>query len=313
MSKLQFFLRPEQDGQRVSTLLRRDCHCSARLVKQLKYRPDGILLDGQRVFLDHRAAAGQTLTLHLPPDPPSDLEPVEHPLDLFFEDEHLLIVNKPPLVPVHPGPGHHRDSLGNFLTWHYRTQGEHHTYRPVNRLDRSTSGLLCVAKHAYAQERLKVQLHSRQFRRRYLALCDGAVTPEEGTIRAPIGRMEGSVLKREVRADGAPSVTHYRRLWTDGVRSLVLLELETGRTHQIRVHLAHLGFPLAGDFLYGTEQPDLLARTALHSCFLSLLHPVTGMPLTYFAPLPADMAALIPQEIEIHLGAASPEVIDHDH
>lgn len=313
MSKLQFFLRPEQDGQRVSTLLRRDCHCSARLVKQLKYRPDGILLDGQRVFLDHRAAAGQTLTLHLPPDPPSDLEPVEHPLDLFFEDEHLLIVNKPPLVPVHPGPGHHRDSLGNFLTWHYRTQGEHHTYRPVNRLDRSTSGLLCVAKHAYAQERLKVQLHSRQFRRRYLALCDGAVTPEEGTIRTPIGRMEGSVLKREVRADGAPSVTHYRRLWTDGVRSLVLLELETGHTHQIRVHLAHLGFPLTGDFLYGTEQPDLLARTALHSCFLSLLHPVTGMPLTYFAPLPADMAALIPQEIEIHLGAASPEVIDHDH
>lgn len=104
MSKLQFFLRPEQDGQRVSTLLRRDCHCSARLVKQLKYRPDGILLDGQRVFLDHRAAAGQTLTLHLPPDPSSDLEPVEHPLDLFFEDEHLLIVNKPPLVPVHPAP-----------------------------------------------------------------------------------------------------------------------------------------------------------------------------------------------------------------
>ena len=172
MIKLQFILRPDQDGRRISTLLRRDCRCSARLIKQIKYLPDGILLDGQRVFLDHRAAAGQTLTLRLPPDPPSDLEPVECALDLPFEDEHLLLVNKPPFVPVHPGPGHHRDSLGNYLAWHYRVQGEHHTYRPVNRLDRSTSGLLCVAKHAYAQERLKQQLHTGQFRRRYLALCD---------------------------------------------------------------------------------------------------------------------------------------------
>ena len=268
MAKLQFSLGPEQDGQRISTLLRRHCHCSARLIKQLKYLPDGILL-----------------------------EPVEHPLDLLFEDEHLLIVNKPPFVPVHPGPGHHLDSLGNFLAWHYQAHGEHHTYRPVNRLDRSTSGLLCVAKHAYAQERLKTQLHSRQFRRRYLALCDGAVEPECGILRGPIGRVEGSVLKREVRSDGAPAVTCYRRLWTDGIRSLVLLELETGRTHQIRVHLAHLGFPLTGDFLYGREQPALIHRTALHSCFLSLLHPVTGMPLTYCAPLPEDMAALVPQEL----------------
>lgn len=297
MAKLQFSLGPEQDGQRISTLLRRHCHCSARLIKQLKYLPDGILLDGQRVFLDHRGASGQTLTLHLPPDPPSDLEPVEHPLDLLFEDEHLLIVNKPPFVPVHPGPGHHRDSLGNFLAWHYQAHGKHHTYRPVNRLDRSTSGLLCVAKHAYAQERLKTQLHSCQFRRRYLALCDGAVEPEQGTLRGPIGRVEGSVLKREVRPDGAPAVTCYRRLWTDGVRSLVLLELETGRTHQIRVHLAHLGFPLTGDFLYGREQPALIHRTALHSCYLSLLHPVTGMPLTYCAPLPEDMASLVPQAL----------------
>ena len=294
MIKLQFILRPDQDGRRISTLLRRDCRCSARLIKQIKYLPDGILLDGQRVFLDHRAAAGQILTLRLPPDPPSDLEPVECALDLPFEDEHLLLVNKPPFVPVHPGPGHHRDSLGNYLAWHYRVQGEHHTYRPVNRLDRSTSGLLCVAKHAYAQERLKQQLHTGQFRRRYLALCDGAVVPEAGVIRAPIGRAEDSILRREVRQDGAAAVTRYRRLWSDGARSLVLLELETGRTHQIRVHLAHLGFPLTGDFLYGTEQPQVIGRTALHSCFLSLVHPVTGVQLTYRAPPPADMAALIP-------------------
>lgn len=167
----------------------------------------------------------------------------------------------------------------------------------MNRLDRSTSGLMCVAKHAYAQERLKVQLHTQQFRRVYLALCDGALVPEQGVIQAPIGRMEGSVLKREVRPDGAHAVTHYRRLWSDGIRSLVQLELETGRTHQIRVHLSHLGFPLTGDFLYGTEQPELILRTALHSCYLSLQHPVTGTMLSYFAPLPQDMAVLVSQMV----------------
>jgi 23S rRNA pseudouridine1911/1915/1917 synthase len=230
----------------------------------------------------------------LPPDPPSDLEPVEHPLDLLFEDEHLLVINKPALVPVHPGPGHHNDSLGNYLTWHYQIQGENHLYRPVNRLDRSTSGLMCVAKHAYAQERLKQQLHTQQFRRLYLAVCDGVITPEYGCIRAPIGRMAGSVLKRQVCADSAQAVTHYRRLRTDRVRSLVLLELETGRTHQIRVHLSHLGFPVTGDFLYGTEQPHLINHTALHSCYLSFRHPVTGQHLAYYAPLPEDLRTLFP-------------------
>lgn len=308
MTKLHFPIHPNQEGCRVSTLLRRDFHCSTRLIKQLKYLPDGILLDGQRVFLDNRVTAGQTLVLHLPSDPPSSLEPVDHPLELPFEDAHLLIVNKPPYVPVHPGPGHHLDSLGNYLAWHHQSQGFHYTYRPVNRLDRSTSGLMCVAKHAYAQEQLKTQLHTQQFRRVYLALCDGIVSPAQGIIHAPIGRVEGSVLKREVRMDGADAVTHYRRLWSDGTRSLVQLELETGRTHQIRVHLAYLGFPLTGDFLYGTEQPALIPRTALHSCYLSLQHPVTGIFLSYFAPPPPDMTSLLPPAARSLLSAAETDL-----
>ena len=169
MSTLTFSITPEQDGRRLSRLLRTDCRCSARLVKQLKYLPDGILLDGARAFLDQRVSAGQRLILRLPPDPPSDIVPCEGPLDILYEDEHLLVVNKPPYVPVHPGPGHHEDTLGNFLTWHYLQNGTPHTYRPVNRLDRSTSGLMCVAKDGYTQELLKLQLHTQTFSRIYAA------------------------------------------------------------------------------------------------------------------------------------------------
>lgn len=279
------------DGATVSTLLRQELGCSGTLIKQVKF--GGLSLDGSSVILSDRAKAGSVLRVQLPEDPPSDIVPVSHPLDILFEDEHLLIVNKPPCVPVHPGPSHHEDTLGNFVTAHYQAQGENHLFRPVNRLDRGTSGLMAVAKHSYAQEILKGQLHSNCFRRVYLAICDNIPQPDSGIIAAPIGRLEGSVIARTVRPDGADAVTHYQVLECCGQRALVRLELETGRTHQIRVHMSHIGCPLTGDFLYGTEQPDLIARPALHSSELSLLHPVTKAPLSFTCPLPNDMKNLL--------------------
>lgn len=294
MSTLTFLIPPEQDGRRLSHLLRSYCRCSARLVKELKYLPDGILLDGTRVFLNQTVSTGQRLVLHLPPDPPSTILPRPGPLDIRYEDEHLLVVNKPAYVPVHPGPGHYEDSLGNFLTWHYLRQGEAHTYRPVNRLDRSTSGLMCVAKDGYSQELLKLQLHTRSFSRIYIGYCHCYLPLPQGFVNAPIGRQKDSVLKREIRADGAPALTYFRVLTATEQRSLLALKLATGRTHQIRVHMASIGHPLLGDFLYGTEEPEVIGRTALHSWHLSFLHPVTGKKLEFTAHPPNDLLALFP-------------------
>ena len=169
-------------------------------------------------------------------------------------------------------------------------------FHPVHRLDKGTSGLLVAAKHPHAQEKLKNQLHTGDFRRVYLAVCDGIPPEPAGMIDAPIGPAEGSLTAREVRPDGKPARTHYKVVRTWGSRALVELELETGRTHQIRVHMAHIGCPLTGDFLYGAEDKALIGRPALHSARLELTHPVTGERLAFSVPLPADMAALISEE-----------------
>ena len=152
---------------------------------------------------------------------------------------------------------------------------------------------MCVAKHAHAHELLKEQLHTPAFRRVYLAVCEGCPPSDRGRVDAPIGRAEDSLLRREVRPDGAPARTRYEVLSRGEGRSLVRLELETGRTHQIRLHMAHLGCPLTGDFLYGREDPHLIPRPALHSWLLSLRHPITGDVLERTAPLPPDLLRLL--------------------
>lgn len=288
MSTLTFSITPEQDGRRLSRLLRTDCRCSARLVKQLKYLPDGILLDGARAFLDQRVSAGQRLILRLPPDPPSDIVPCEGPLDILYEDEHLLVVNKPPYVPVHPGPGHHEDTLGNFLTWHYLQNGTPHTYRPVNRLDRSTSGLMCVAKDGYTQELLKLQLHTQTFSRIYAACCHCFVPLVQHFVNTPIARQKDSVLKREIRPDGAPALTYFQVLERRGDRALLALKLATGRTHQIRVHMAYIGHPVLGDPVYGGKRKENFGLTGqcLHARKLAFQHPRTGERMEVECPLP---------------------------
>ena len=179
---------------------------------------------------------------------------------------------------------------------YYKNKGVEADFHPVHRLDKGTSGLMVAAKHPHAQEVLKNQLHTAEFRRIYLAVCLGGPAEEAGTVDAPIGMAEGSIVARAVGPDGLPARTHYRVLERRGDRTLVRLELETGRTHQIRVHMAHLGCPLAGDFLYGTEDRDLIPRPALHSSELTVRQPVTGETLTFTCPLPADMARLMEPE-----------------
>lgn len=294
---LTLSITPELAGLEVNTLLRRQLGLSGTVLRRVKWLEDGITLDGLRVHVRVRVSEGQMLSVRLTdPVPTSGVVPAEGPLDIIYEDADLIVVSKAPGVLVHPGHGHFDDTLGNYLMWHYAQAGDESDFHPVHRLDKGTSGLVVIAKHAHGQEKLKNQLHTGDFRRVYLAVCDGAPPEPVGTVDAPIGQAEGSLTAREVRPDGKPARTHYKVLQTCGPRSLVELELETGRTHQIRVHMAHIGCPLTGDFLYGTENRALIARPALHSAHLELAHPITGERLAFDAPLPADMAALIPKE-----------------
>ena len=282
-----------QQEEKVDTLLRRELQCSSAVIRTAKSYPDGILLDGVHTTTADKAQKGQILSILVSDRADGALVPAEGAVDIVYEDADLLVVNKAAGVAAHPGPGHHDDTLGNFLTDYYKNRGVPFVYRPAHRLDRNTSGLMVVARHAHAQEMLKKQLHTGNFRRTYLAVCQGAPANKEGTIDQPIGRADGSVLRREVREDGANAVTRYKVMSTKDGCSLIQLELETGRTHQIRVHMAWLGCPLVGDFLYGVEDKTLIGRTALHSWQLSLTQPLTGERIDLTAPLPEDMLNLV--------------------
>ena len=291
---LTLTVTPELVGTEVNTLLRRTLGLSGTVLRRVKWLEDGVTVDGVRVSVRYRVVEGQTLSVRLTdPAPTSGVVPAEGPLDIIFEDPDLIVLNKAPGVLIHPGHGHFNDTLGNYLMWHYRQTGDESDFHPVHRLDRGTSGLVVAAKHAHAQEKLKHQLHTNKFRRVYLAVCDGTPPEPSGTIDAPIGPADGSPAARQVRPDGKPARTHYQILQTFGARSLVELSLDTGRTHQIRVHMAYIGCPLTGDFLYGEENGAPISRPALHSARLELDHPITGERLAFSLPLPEDMRSLV--------------------
>ncbi len=291
--RLELPIGPGEAGVRVDTLLRSRLGLSGTVLRRIKWLPDGILADGERVNTRYRPREGQVLSVRLSdPERRGGIVPAPGPLEIVYEDPDVIVLNKAAGVSVHPGPGHFSDTLGNFLLDYYDRTGVEADFHPVHRLDRGTSGLLVAAKHPHAQEVLKQQLHTPDFRRVYLAVCEGVPEPPAGVIDAPLGPKPGSLMEQTVRPDGKSARTRYTVLRRWGGRALLRLELETGRTHQIRVHLAHTGHPLAGDFLYGTEDPALIARPALHAGYLSFLHPITREKLQFTVPLPEDMARL---------------------
>ena len=291
---LQLHIGPELAGADVNSLLRRRLGLSGTVLRRIKWLPDGITVDGVRVTVRYRVQPGQTLSVRISdPDSAGQPVPVDGPVDVVWEDADLAVVNKAPGVLVHPSHGHFDDTVGNYLMGRWRAAGEASGFHPVHRLDKGTSGLLAVAKHPYGQERMKNQLHTGDFVRRYLAVCEGCPDPAEGVIDAPIAPVESSLIAREVRPDGQSARTRYRVLSVHHGRALLQLELDTGRTHQIRVHMAHIGHPLTGDFLYGTEGRELIPRPALHSWQIELTHPVTGARLALEAPLPEDIKRLL--------------------
>ena len=283
---------PQQAGRTVRSLLRYELGMSTALLNHLKRREDGILLNGSPVFTSAVVSAGDRLRVDLRDDAPEvPIQPIPMALDIRYEDEFLLVVNKPALLAVHASsfsPG--EPTLANALAYYL---GPSLVFHPVNRLDRGTTGLMVVAKNRFAHNAMRRLLHTDDFSREYRGICIGVPSPAAGVIDLPIGRAEGSPIKRCVRADGAPAVSVYETLETAGGLTLLRLLPKTGRTHQLRLHMAAIGHPLAGDWLYGTEDRRLIARPALHAWGLTFRHPVTGKLLSFQAELPADLAQLL--------------------
>ena len=281
---------PELEGCTVEQVMRRALRLSATRIKRAKFCADGIRLDGERVFTDQPVRQGQHLVVSLPDRSSLVLDPTPGPVDILYEDDWLFVLDKPAGLPVHPGPGHYADTLGNRLSWLLARRGEQLPFRPVNRLDKGTSGLMLVAKSAQAHETLQGLLHTESFVREYLALTSCPPQPPSGTIDAPLGPVPGVLNRYRVDPAGKPARTDYDTLEGRADGALLRLKLHTGRTHQIRVHLAWLGCPLLGDTEYGGE--PALERPALHSWRVSLRHPFTGERLQWTAPLPEDFVCL---------------------
>lgn len=280
----------EEAGRTVEEILTGPIRVSRRMIQRLT-RSDGIRLDRRPTRLRRTVRAGEVVAARVATDEPSGLEPVEMPLDVVLEDEDVLVLNKAPFLLVHPVAPHHRATLAHGVTHHFLAQGLRTRVRPVHRLDRDTSGLLLIAKSAFAHQILDRQLRNREMRREYLALVSGEVEAEEGVVDAPIARHPHDPSLRAVRQSGGdPARTRFRAVERYTGATLVALELETGRTHQIRVHMAYLGHPLLGDLRYGGPAIAGLRRQALHAGRLSFLHPTTGDRVELEAPLPEDLA-----------------------
>ncbi|MBE6919583.1 MAG: RluA family pseudouridine synthase [Ruminococcaceae bacterium] len=291
MSVLVHTVTPEEKGRSVRELLTARFAVSSSLRKVLAQREGAILLNGKAVFLSTRAAAGDVLTVDVSDaEGTSSVMPVDFPLTVLWEDEHLLAVDKPAGITVHGAALTEEAVTVAGAAAHYLGSTAVHV---VNRLDRGTSGVMLIAKSSYLHARCMELLHTDSFCREYRAVCEGVPSPPQGLIDAPIGRDETSLLRRCVRADGQRAVTEYEVLSVRQGRALVCLLPRTGRTHQLRVHMASIGHPLAGDWLYGTENKALIARPALHSYRLRFTHPLTGQVVEVTAPLPEDMLRLM--------------------
>lgn len=289
---LSWTIPSEDEGKTVKDYLK-EKKISKRALTDIKFAGGSIQLNGEHATVRASLSAGDDLKVTFPPEEPSPgIVPEKMNLDIVYEDEWCLVINKPPFVPTIPSREHPGGTLANGLLDYYRENGIAATIHAVNRLDKDTSGLMLVAKHRFAHSLFSSMQKQGSIKRTYAALVEGTLTEESGTIDAPIGRREESIIERTVREDGQHAVTHYQVLSSGEKYTLVTLRLETGRTHQIRVHMAYIGHPLCGDSLYGGSS-DLIRRQALHSRVLSFFHPLLEKEMTFEAEIPADMQAVL--------------------
>lgn len=296
--KLQYISVDADTGRTVKDVLQHHFGLSARQISRAKFMDGGIVVNDEEVTVRRILQDGDILTVTLEDNEAGSHQLIPQPgeLDIRYEDEDLVLVNKPAGLVVHPSPGHYADSLANILVWHYGQQDKNIVVRPVGRLDRETSGLIYIAKNKAAVRKMELQRNTGEMERHYLALVHGSPKENEGIIEKPIGPDPEVWMKQRVTPDGGYAKTAYRvRERFDGY-SLVELHLFTGRTHQIRVHMAALGHPLLGDSMYADEKAgdDFgMNRTALHSWKLLCTQPFTGERLEFVCEVPEDMKGLI--------------------
>lgn len=287
---LEYKVQINDNGKSVKQIIQQEFSLSSRTLSKLK-KGGGIKVNGQNVTVRHILHDGDKLALFLSDTPSEKIEKVDIPLDILYEDDDILIVNKPLGMPTHPSQGHHTDTLANAVMYRYR-QTEF-SFRAITRLDGDTTGALLIARNALSAQRLTDSLQKGDIKKEYSAVVLGIPFPDKDTISAPIKRCEDSVIKRKVSEDGKSAVTQYELCLTraDGKYSLIRAFPITGRTHQIRLHLSHIGNPIYGDFLYGEAIENV--RTHLHCIRLTLPHPMTKEVLTIEAPLPSDMKEIM--------------------
>ena len=283
--KLKYKIK--NDNQTINNILQNELKISSRLLYKL--------INMQKIYInntpcDTREKAHQqdilTIDFNYEEDN-SNIVPMKMNLDIIFEDDWLLIINKPAGIAIHPSILHYSDSLCNGVRFYFDEIGLKKKIRPVNRLDLNTSGLVVFAKCEYIQECLINQMKNNEFKKEYLAICEGSFYEKVGTINLPIARKENSIIERCISDNGQPSITHFEVLKDLGKYSFVKCSLETGRTHQIRVHMSAIGHPLIGDSLYGSTS-SLINRQALHCYHLTFKHPITNIVLNFYGEIPYD-------------------------
>lgn len=292
----------DMEGKDVRTVLERRLGVSRSLLSRLKLTEFGITVNGVRAYTTAKVFAGDQVAIRMEEEVSEDILPQELPLSIVYEDDYLLVVNKPAGIIVHPTKGHYTNTLANAIVYHWQAQGVRVRFRPVHRLDEDTSGLVVIAKNPYIHQQLSEQLQAGTIAKMYCAYVYNSPVPQDGTVDAPIDRNPEDPHVRIVTPEGYPSVTHYKSVavYGDGKAAKVRLKLETGRTHQIRVHMKHIGCPLIGDAMYGPametdrveEWEATAGRQALHAETLGLTHPMTKEWIEWTAALPPELLQL---------------------